>query len=157
MSYLDGDSESHTLRGSIDRKSLCEFRDVFQAEEPLATAELDTPLNPDVLTIVYDTGIGDGSSGRFDIRWSTVDDYNIHYTDTDRDLRWDLHQHDYTSPLDDHHYHPSPDASKDDEDVEESCIELREVETVARAVKTAWRECYNVGSLDIANDLDNPP
>ncbi len=157
MSDLDGDSESHTLRGSIDRKSLCDFRDVFQEEEPLATAKLDNPLNPDVLTIMYNTGIGEDSSGRFDIRWSTVGDYNIHYTDTARNLRWDLHHHGYTAPLDDRHYHPSPNASNDDEDVEKSCIEVQEVETVARAVKAAWRECYNVGSLDIANDLDNPP
>ncbi|MDY6775305.1 MAG: hypothetical protein SV253_04400 [Halobacteria archaeon] len=126
--------------------------------EPLATAELDGFLSPDVLRIRLDDGIGDAQSSRIDVVWTVHDDYNIHYTDdAGRDFRWDLHPHEYPRPADDRHFHPPPDASTDTDDVEESCIQVSEIELVARAVHELWRRAYETGSMDGVNGYSNPP
>jgi hypothetical protein len=85
-------------------------------------------------------------------------DYNVHYSDnTDRDLRWDVHPHDYTASTGDGHYHPPPDASSDDHDVETSCIRVTELVLVARAVHQLWRASYDTGTIEPLNDANNPP
>ncbi|ELY96104.1 hypothetical protein C482_16048 [Natrialba chahannaoensis JCM 10990] len=157
MASFDDTDESHSLRGVIDRKSLLDVRDIAETQEPLATAELDDYIDPGELTITLDDGIGDHTTGRFDVRWSTEDDYNIHYSDPSHDFRWDVHLHSYTEPNDDGHHHPPPRASNDDDDVEDSCIDVRDVETVSRAVLKAWRHAYENDSLDVINGLENPP
>jgi len=151
-------NESHPLRGPIDRRSLRQFRDEFEQVEPLASGELDDPFDPSELRIVLDDGIGDSAGGRFDVRWSTKGDYNIHYSD-DRgfDLRWDIDQHNYPAPNDDAHFHPPPEASSKAQDVEGSCIRVRRVSLVAMATAKIWRQAYQNGTLDIVNQLSNPP
>lgn len=154
----DSDTESHALRGSTDRGALLDFRDIFVREEPLATGELDDPLDPDELRIVLDDGVGDAERARLDVVWTTRDDYNIHYTDeAARNLRWDVHPNDYPRATGDAHFHPPPDASKEPEDVEKSCIEVSELELVARATRALWRDVYDRGSLDGVNEALNPP
>ena len=92
------------------------------------------------------------------VRWSVQDDYNVHYSDVaDRDLRWDVHPHDYTDPDGDAHYHPPPHGSSDDDDVEASCISVAELVLVARAVHQLWRAGYDRGTVDPLNDAVNPP
>lgn len=152
-----GPREPHSLRGPIDRASLLAFRDTVDDVEPLATAALDDFFNPSELRIRLEDGIGPATTGRFDVTWSTNDDYNIHYTDEDHDCRWDVHGHEYPVPDDDPHFHPPPAASTDDDDVEDSCIEVSEVELVARATMSLWRELYSSGSLSGPNDLVDPP
>jgi hypothetical protein len=44
-------AETHTLRGATDRPALLTIRNVVEKMEPLATAELDTYLNPSVLEV----------------------------------------------------------------------------------------------------------
>ncbi len=151
-------NESHSLRSPIDRRSLRQFSDAFEQVEPLASGTLDDPLDPRKLSIRLDDGIGPSAGGRFDVRWSTQGDYNIHYTD-DRgsDMRWDVHQHDYPAPNDDAHFHPPPAASNKAQDVEGSCIRVRRVFLVAMATATIWREAYQNGTLDLVNQLSNPP
>ncbi|ELY51167.1 hypothetical protein [Natronolimnohabitans innermongolicus] len=158
MSGGDDGTESHSLRGASDRRSLLEFRDVVEGMEPLATAALDDPLNPDELRISLADGIGPASRGRFDVRWSTTNDYNIHYTDDrGRNLRWDVHPHEYPAPDDESHFHPPPDASSDDGAVEASCIDVRQVQLVARATVTLWRTLYDAESLEEPNGVVDPP
>ncbi|QSX00270.1 hypothetical protein [Haloterrigena alkaliphila] len=150
--------ETHSLRGPTDRTALLEFRDVFESEEPLAAAELDDFFDPDELRITLEDGIGEATGGRFDVVWSTRDDYNIHYTDDlGRNLRWDVHPHDYPMPDDDAHFHPPPNAASDPAAVESSCIEVAEIRLVARATIALWRAAYDTGSIDDPNGFVDPP
>ena len=154
----DRTAEPHSLRGPIDRAALLEFRDVVESVEPLASAELDDFFDPGELRITLEDGIGDASEGRFDVAWSIRDDYNVHYTDDlGRDLRWDRHPHGYPSPADDPHFHPPPDASSEPSVVEDSCVGVGSVPLVARATIALWRAAYESGTLEDANDLENPP
>lgn len=149
---------NHNLRGGSDRNALCIFRDEFTKLEQLATATVDDPINPMELNIVYADGIGKATEGRFDVKWSTTDDYNIHYTDDEgRDLRWDSHPHSYPAPSGDQHFHPPPNASSDDRDVEDSCIDVTRIQLVARATVKVWREMYERGSMNDPNGLVDPP
>lgn len=159
VSLEDADEfNSHSLRGAIDRDALIEFRDAVEDLEPLASAELDDYLDPDELNIFLDDGIDHSTGGRFDVRWTTVNDYNIHYSGVGGlGFRWDVHPHEYSAPSGDAHFHPPIDASNDDEDVEESCIEVSKVELVARATVKCWRVAYDAGSFDVLNDLADPP
>jgi hypothetical protein len=85
-------------------------------------------------------------------------DYNVHYTDTsERNLRWDVHPHDFSAPRDDRHFHPSPNASNADADVAESCLGNPSVALVARAVHLLWRQALEEGSLTEINGGRNPP
>ena len=155
---LDRAEQSHGTRGPIDRRALIDFRSAFERVEPLATGELDDPVAPTELQIRLTDGIGSADSARFDVSWTTVDEYTIHYTDsTGRNCRWDRHPHEFPQPTDDRHFHPPPDASSDPEDVESSCIEVAEVSLVARAVHALWRQAYDRGDTAGINAMDDPP
>jgi len=150
------DVESHSLRGAIDAGALHQFRAEFERLEPLASGSLDDPVNPGELRLRLDDGIGEAATATITVRWSVRDDYNIHYSDdTDRDLRWDVHPHEYTRLDGDAHYHPPPNASSDA--VEASCIEVTELVLTVRAVHQLWRDGYEGGSVEPLNDATNPP
>lgn len=152
------DAESHSLRGAIDAGALLDFRTEFERLEPLASGSLDDPLSPCELRLQFEDGIGEASTATITVRWSVQDDYNVHYSDeTGRDLRWDVHPHEYAAPASDAHYHPPPNASSDNDDVEASCISVTELVLVARAVHQLWRTGYDSGSVDALNDATNPP
>lgn len=154
---LDTAEPSHSTRGPIDGPSLFDFRAEFERLEPLATGEVDDPIDPTTLTVSLADGIGSASSARLDVRWTTIQDYNVHYTDSDgRNLRWDVHPHDFPRPADDHHFHPPPNASSAPDDVATSCIEVSEVLLVARAVHTLWRVAYDRGGFEGINVVENP-
>lgn len=155
-----GSAESHTLRGPIDRGALLDIRDLFEGEEPLATATLDDFLNPQTLAIELADGIGDADSARLDVVWTVRDDYSFHYTDSEgTDLRWDSHPHDgdYVRASGHAHFHPPPNASSDPTEVEGSCIRHSQVALVARAVRKLWRSAYDHGSVGEINSGSNPP
>jgi hypothetical protein len=152
------DTESHSLRGAIDPGALYDFRSEFEHLEPLASGSLDDPVSPSELRLQLDDGIGEAASATITVRWSVRDDYNIHYSDTNgRDLRWDVHPHEYTTPDEDSHYHPPPNAATVDNAVEASCINVAELVLVARAVHQLWRTGYDNGTVDPLNDGTNPP
>ena len=151
-------SESHALRGAIDAGALHEFRSEFERLEPLASGSLDDPVSPGELRLRLDDGIGEATTATITVRWSVRDDYNLHYSDdTDRNLRWDVHPHEYAAPDGDGHYHPPPNASSDDDDVDPSCIGVAELVLVARAVHQLWRAGYDTGRVDPLNDATDPP
>lgn len=115
--------------------------------EPLATGELDDFFDPDELRIELEDSVGDAETARFDVVWTTVDDYNVHYTDdAGRNVRWDVHPNEYHGVSGDAHFHPPPDASADPQEVEESCIDVSEVGLVARAVHRLWQSAYEQGA-----------
>ncbi len=152
------DAESHALRGAIDPGALHDFRTEFERLEPLASGALDDPVNPDELRLNLDDGIGAAEQATLTVRWSVQGDSNVHYSDeTGRNLRWDVHPHEYTAPADDAHYHPPPNASRDDDDVAASCITVTELVLVARATHRLWRAAYDSGSVHPLNDATNPP
>jgi len=71
----------------------------------------------------------------FTVRWTTVGDYNIHYSDTsDRDFRCGLHPHGFSTSPDDRHSHPPPDAKSTDNQVKPRRLGELTVGVVARAV-----------------------
>jgi hypothetical protein len=152
------ETESHSLRGAIDAGALHDFRSEFERLDPLASGSLDDPLSPSDLRLQLDDGIGEATSATITVRWSVRDDYNVHYSDdTDRNLRWDVHPHDYTDPDGDGHYHPPPNASTDDDDIEASCIGVTELVLVARAVHQLWRAGYDSRTVEPLNDATDPP
>jgi len=152
------DSESHSLRGAVDAGALSDFVTEFERLEPLANGSLDDPVSPGELRLTLADGIGEATSASITVRWSVQDDYNAHYSDdVGRNLRWDVHPHDYTMPRGDAHYHPPPDAASDDADVAGSCIEVTDLALVARAIHQLWRAAYDAGSVDSLNDATNPP
>lgn len=153
-------TETHSLRGPIDRPVLLAIREVFTTMEPLATAQLDDYLNPDVLEITFSEGLRGAETARIDVRWTTQDDYKFHYTDSrDVDFRWGKHPHNgdsiYVPGLE--HYHPPPDASSDPDDVEESCIKQSREERVVCAILKLWRGAYHADSFAPLNAGQNPP
>ena len=152
--------ESHSLRGPSDRPALLAIRNLFNSEEPLATAELDDLLNPSVLNVQYSDGLLAAEWSRIDVQWTTRDDYKYHYTDAvDVNFRWGKHPHndDYVHVPGLEHYHPPPDASSNPSDVEDSCIKQRPEILVTRAVIKLWRTAYHSQSLDLLNAGKNPP
>lgn len=150
-------SEPHAVRGPVDRGALLDVRETVTRHEPLATAELDDFLDPSMLHVHLEDGVGTADTGRFDVVWTTVDDYHIHYTDAGRDLRWDRHPHGYPRPPGDRHFHPPPDASSDAELVEDSAIRVSSIVLVALAMCTLWRTAYDRGSFDGINRIVDPP
>lgn len=151
-------TESHSLRGAIDAGALHDFRSEFERLEPLASGSLDDPVSPSELRLQLDDGIGRATSATITVRWSVRDDYNVHYSDNmGRNLRWDVHPHEYTAPDGDAHYHLPPNASSNDDDVEASCIGVTELVLVARAVHQLWRAGYDAGTVDPLNDAIDPP
>ncbi|PSP59545.1 hypothetical protein BRC72_01465 [Halobacteriales archaeon QH_7_66_36] len=160
MGEHSGATEVHTLRGPTDRPALLAIRDVFDADEPLATAELDDYLDPARLEVAFDDGLCGADTARIDIRWTTRDDYAFHYTDSRGvDLRWGKHPHDgdYRNVPSLEHYHPPPDASSEPSEVEESCITQSPEVLVARAVLKLWRVAYHAESISLLNAGSNPP
>lgn len=152
------DSESHSLRGAVDAGALYDFLTEFERLEPLASGSLDDPVSPGELRLGLADGIGEASSASLTIRWSVQDDYNAHYSDDEgRNLRWDVHRHEYTTPTGDAHYHPPPDAASDDAAVAESCVEVIDHALVARAIHQLWRAAYEAGDVEPLNDAINPP
>lgn len=155
-----GQSESHLLRGPIDRPALIAIRDLFDETEPLATTTLDDFLNPNVLEVRYTDGLLDAEESRIDVQWTTRDDYKYHYTDSEEvNFRWGRHPHDgdYVHVPGLEHYHPPPDAASDPADVEVSCITQRPETLVTRAVIKLWRTAYRANSLNRLNSGSNPP
>lgn len=153
-------TESHSLRGAIDRPALITVRDLCNDEEPLASAQLDDFLDPSVLEVELDDGLLDATEARIDIRWTTRKNYAYHYTDSlDVNFRWGRHPHDgdYIHVPDLEHHHPPPDASYDPNEVEESCIKQSPEKLVTRAVLTLWRTAYHNQSLAPLNAGSNPP
>lgn len=153
-------AEEHTLRGATDRPALLTIRDIIEEMEPLASARLDDYLNPSVLEVVLDDGLCEANGARIDIEWTTQNDYKFHYTDTANvNLRWGKHPHggDYIHVSGFEHYHPSPDASSDPDDVEDSCIIQSPKELVTRAVLKLWRVAYHTNSYTPLNAGSNPP
>jgi len=153
-------SELHSLAGPIDRPALIRIRDVVNAAEPLATAQLDDFVDPHCLVVSLDDGLREAETARLDVEWTTRDDYKFHYTDSDDiDLRWGRHDHDgdYVNATGDRHYHPPPNASSDPDDVEASCITQSAVTLVTRAVLTLWRAAYQADDLSRLNAVRNPP
>ena len=158
MHFDSGESESHALQGAIDLTKLDAFRDAFTAIEPMASGAIDDRLNPRELRLTIPYGVGDAEKTTFTVRWTTVDDYNIHYSDTsERDLRWDIHPHDFSASPDDRHFHPPPDASSADNHVEASSLGDPSVELVARAVHLLWRQALDDGSMSDINAGTNQP
>lgn len=160
MGESHGSSESHTLRGPIDRAALLSIRDVINSEEPLATAELDDFISPTKLEVSFTDGLSGAESCRIDVQWTTRDDYEFHYTDSAGvTLRWGKHPHDgdYVDATGPEHYHPPPDASSDPTDVEASCISQSRVTLVTRAVLKLWRVAYHAASFSGLNTGSNPP
>jgi hypothetical protein len=152
------DAELHSLRGAVDVGALHDFRAEFERLEPLASGSLDDLVSPGELRLQLDDGIGEATAATITVRWSVRDDYNVHYSDeTDRNLRWDVHPHEYTAPDGAGHYHPPPSASSNDDDVEASCLEVTEIVLVARAVHQLWRAGYESGTTESLNDAANPP
>lgn len=158
MDFDSGEGESHALRGAIDVTKLDAFRDAFTAIEPMASGEIDDRLDPRELRLTIPYGVADAETTIFTVRWTTVDDYNIHYSDTSgHNLRWDVHPHDFSAPPDNRHFHPPPDASSADTHVEASCLGETSVDLVARAVHLLWRQALDDGSLTEINAGTNPP
>ncbi|MDS0474570.1 hypothetical protein [Natrinema sp. 1APR25-10V2] len=160
---MGGDStaeEGHSLRGPIDRAALLAIREVFNADESLATAELDDYLDPKVLEVTYDDGLCRAETARIDVQWTTQNDYKFHYTDScGVNLRWGKHPHnnDYVNVHGLEHHHPPPDASVDPSEVEDSCITQSPEKLVTRAVLKLWRVAYHAESLSPLNAGSNPP
>lgn len=151
-------TESHALRGAPDGAALRQFREIFETQEPLASGELDDFINPQTLELHLSDGVGQAETARIDVRWSTTDDYNIHYTDSaGMDLRWDRHPHEYPSPATDSHFHPPPDALANPDEVTSSFIDEIRVDIVARAVHKLWRRVYEQGSFADVNSAADPP
>jgi hypothetical protein len=153
-------SESHSLRGAVDRSALLTIRETVTAYEPLATATLDDFLNPETLQLRLSDGLGPADSGRIDVQWTVHGDYAFHYTDpTGMNCRWDKHPHggDYSHVDDLAHFHPPPDAASTPEIVENSCITHPSAELVTRAVLKLWRAAYHADSYDPLNAGRNPP
>lgn len=161
MTGDDRDDSGHAGRedrsevfGPIDAGALREFRDLFEATEPLVeSASLDDPVNPQSLSVELSDGVGDASGARFDVRWSLTGNYGVHYTDDEgRDFRFDRHPKP-DAPT--RHFHPPPEAPS--RPVEPSCITVSEVPLVARAVVQRWRYAYENRTFDGINDAENPP
>lgn len=160
MGDTDETSESHSLRGPVDRPAMVTIRDVFNDVEPLATATLDDFLDPRTVEVEFDEGLCGATAARLDVEWTTRDDYRFHYTDSDgTDVRWDKHPHggDYANVTGLEHFHPPPDASSDPAAVEDSCITQSPETLVTRAVVTLWRAAYHADSLAPLNAGRNPP
>ena len=152
--------ERHTLRGPTDRPALLTIRDMFNTEEPLATAELDDYLDPETLEVTFDDGLCGAETARIDVQWTTQNDYKFHYTDPHGvNLRWGRHPHngDYVNVSGIEHYHPPPNASTDPSVVEESCITQSLEILVTRAVLKLWRAAYHAESVTRLNAGSNPP
>jgi len=158
--HRTADEEGHSLRGPLDRPALIAIRDVFNSDEPLATAELDDYLDPRTLEVTFDEGLCGADTARIDVQWTTRDDYKFHYTDSRGvNLRWGKHPHndEYVNVRGLEQYHPPPNASSDPSEVEDSCITQSPAKLITRAVLKLWRVAYHAESLAPLNAGSNPP
>ncbi|MFC3958123.1 hypothetical protein [Halovivax cerinus] len=149
---MDGtDDVAHRLRGPIDGDALFTIRDEFARQAPLATATVDDIVSPTILEVDLTTGLREGSTGRFDVQWTTAGDYKFHYTEGDIDFRWGHHPHggDY-DVRGDAHFHPPPNATSHPNDVEPSCFTVHRPPVVVRGVLTNWHAAAHDG-LDQLN------
>ena len=146
--------EQAEVFGPIDAGALREIRNLVITQEPLVEeASLDNPLNPQTLLLKLSDGVGTASTARIDIRWSLTGNYAAHYTDNQgRNFRFDCHPKP-DAPT--RHFHPPPDAPS--RSVEPSCITVREVPLVTRAILQRWRDAYTNGTFEGLNDAENPP
>ncbi|MFC7135364.1 MULTISPECIES: hypothetical protein [Salinibaculum] len=134
------------------------FRDAFVSIEPMASGAIDDRVDPRELRLTIPYGPGGAEETTFAVRWTTAGDYNIHHSDdSERNLRWDIHPHEFSIPSDDRHFHPPPEASNVDEEVEASCLEAKRIDLVARAVHLLWKQALGEDALDSMNAGTNPP
>ncbi|QLG63407.1 hypothetical protein [Halorarum salinum] len=140
--------------GTIYLPALQRVRTLWLDLEPeVAETGYDDPVHPTELRIELTDGLGDADSARFDIQWSTLDNYSFHYVDS-TDVNWRFDRHPNThSP--DRHFHPPPDART--VDAEPSSIHVREVSLVTRAVHKMWRVAYENEDRNRLNSASNPP
>lgn len=128
------------------------------SREPMASGAADDRLDPRELQLTIPYGVEEAAETTFTVRWTTAGDYNIHYSDTEaQNVRLDRHPHEFPTPPDDRHFHPPPDVSNADEQVEPSCLDGTQISLVARAVHLAWRQALEADSLAGINTGTNPP
>ncbi|ARS91671.1 hypothetical protein [Natrarchaeobaculum aegyptiacum] len=148
----DHDPSSHRLRGPIDADALVTTRGVFDRMLPLSETNLDDPVDPTVLTVELTPGVAEDVTGRFDVQWTTADDYKYHYTEPDLDFRWGRHPHGRTYDVPgDAHSHPPPAASSDPSVVEPSQFRVHRPAIVTRGVITNWEAAVENG-LEVLNE-----
>jgi hypothetical protein len=143
--------------GPVDVTALEQIRRAFVGVDGLVdgseTGIVPSLLDTTHLQVRFSDGIGNADEARFDIRWSTRGYYNVHHVDDENcNFRFDYHPKP-NAPV--RHFHPLPDAPKDD--VEESCITVREPQQVARAVHVLWRKAYDQDDQRVLNEATNPP
>lgn len=140
--------------GPISLPALGRIRNLWLTLEPLVeTTGYDDSIAPTELQVVLSDGLGDADTARFDIQWSERQMYAFHYADSD-DVNWrfDRHPNPHSPEA---HFHPPPDAST--ADAEPSCLAVREVSLVARAVHGLWRTAYEHDDREQLNSASNPP
>jgi len=139
--------------GRIYLPALRRIRTLWLDIEPLvAGTGYDDPVSPRELQVSLADGIDDADTGRFDIQWSRRDMYSFHYTDSERDWRFDRHPNTHSPEK---HFHPPPDAPSTT--AQSSCITVTEVSLVTRAVHAMWRAAYEHSDLARLNSPSNPP
>lgn len=150
----DCDVESDV--GPLDADAMEQIREQFFELDGLVdrtASGLDSVLDPDLLVIAFDDGIGDADWCRFDVKWYRTGYYNFHHVDgADVCFRFDYHP---KPGAPERHYHPAPTAPSSEP--EESCISVTEPRHVARAVHKLWRRAYETGALATLNTASNPP
>lgn len=131
------------------RETVCELDGLVDRER----TGLDDLVDPGVLPIVLDDGIGEATACRFDVTWYRSGHYCVHHVDdAGVNYRYDRHPKDGAPTA---HFHPPPDAPS--ADVEPSCIAVREPRLVVRAVHALWRRAYESGRVDAVNVATDPP
>lgn len=140
--------------GPIYLPALQRIRTLWIDLEPLVgETRYDDIVSPTELHIDLTDGISNADAARFDIQWSELDMYSVHYIDSN-DVNWRFDRHPNThSP--EKHFHPPPDATTSG--AEPSCIDVEEVSLVTRAVHAMWRAAYDHDDPDRLNRLSNPP
>lgn len=153
---MDPDADLESDVGNLDVDSMVAVRDAFVGLDGLVDRErtgLDSVIDPTVLRIGLEDGIGDAEWCRFDVKWYRTSHYNVHHVDdAGVNYRYDYHP---KAGADDRHFHPPPDAPSTD--VEPSCIGVETPTLVARAVHKLWRRAYRSGSLAGLDEAANPP
>jgi hypothetical protein len=139
--------------GRISLQALRRIRTLWLDIEPLVEeTSYDDSVLPTELHVSLADGIGDANTARFDIQWSRRRMYSFHYTDSERDWRFDRHPNTHSPET---HFHPPPDAPSTT--ARPSCITVTEVSLVTRAVHTMWRTAYKQSDLARLNSRSNPP
>lgn len=142
--------------GPLDADAMEQVRETVVELDGLVDRErtgFDSLVDPTVLTVALEDGVGDAESCRFDVRWYRSGHYSVHHVDEGGvNYRYDRHPKD-DAP--DAHFHPPPDAPS--ADAEPSCIEVREPQLVAQAVHALWRRAYEEGSVEGVNVGEDPP